>query len=182
MRHRSLRSGRRTFLCEVHTHESLLGGIASNVAGTDKTHESPALTNMFTSAALHSLTACTAVSSMRGFGRSRLFRASRPSSTTAANGRENSPGGGSRNPDIACSSIVRGFGARCRLVVASSSAAEEGSTLSESRSSPEKVSVEMRACYDLVERLGRGAVYLGSARVPEVRECVGGINVNAIAL
>ena len=25
----------------------------------------------------------------------------------------------------------------------------------------------MRACYDVVARMGRGAVYLGSARVPE---------------
>ena len=25
----------------------------------------------------------------------------------------------------------------------------------------------MRLCYDVVERMGRGAVYLGSARVPE---------------
>jgi predicted Rossmann-fold nucleotide-binding protein len=35
------------------------------------------------------------------------------------------------------------------------------------RESPEAVAAEMRACYDVVERMGRGAVYLGSARVPE---------------
>jgi predicted Rossmann-fold nucleotide-binding protein len=35
------------------------------------------------------------------------------------------------------------------------------------RESPDVVSSEMRACFDVVERMGRGAVYLGSARVPE---------------
>ena len=59
------------------------------------------------------------------------------------------------------------IGGRCSSssVAAFSSAAEEGSA----RESPDKVSVEMRACFDLVERMGRGAVYLGSARIPEVR-------------
>ena len=63
------------------------------------------------------------------------------------------------------------IGGRCSSssVAAFSSAAEEGSTLSGARESPDKVSVEMRACFDLVERMGRGAVYLGSARIPEVR-------------
>lgn len=35
------------------------------------------------------------------------------------------------------------------------------------RESPGKVKKEMDACFDVVERMGRGAVYLGSARVPE---------------
>jgi len=35
------------------------------------------------------------------------------------------------------------------------------------RESPDAVSREMQLCYDVVERMGRGAVYLGSARVPE---------------
>ena len=35
------------------------------------------------------------------------------------------------------------------------------------RESPAKVQLEMSQCFALVERHGRGAVYLGSARVPE---------------
>jgi predicted Rossmann-fold nucleotide-binding protein len=35
------------------------------------------------------------------------------------------------------------------------------------RQSPDAVAAEMRACFSVVQRMGRGAVYLGSARVPE---------------
>ena len=38
---------------------------------------------------------------------------------------------------------------------------------SSTRESPEAVAAEMRSCFGVVERMGRGAVYLGSARVPE---------------
>ncbi|KAJ1294667.1 hypothetical protein BS78_01G163400 [Paspalum vaginatum] len=41
-----------------------------------------------------------------------------------------------------------------------------GSALEPERSSPREVREEMARCFDLVRRLGRGAVYLGSSRVP----------------
>lgn len=44
--------------------------------------------------------------------------------------------------------------------------AEAGSILGPPRSSPREVREEMARCFDLVRRLGRGAVYLGSSRVP----------------
>nr|CAB3494069.1 unnamed protein product [Digitaria exilis] len=44
--------------------------------------------------------------------------------------------------------------------------AEAGPALGPSRSSPSEVREEMARCFDLVRRLGRGAVYLGSSRVP----------------
>lgn len=43
--------------------------------------------------------------------------------------------------------------------------AEAGSILGPPRSSPREVREEMARCFDLVRRLGRGAVYLGSSRV-----------------
>lgn len=76
----------------------------------------------------------------------------RESSSSSSRGRSDRSGSSSRRSVAAFSS---------------SSAAEEGSTLSGHRTSPEQVRVEMNACYDLVERMGRGAVYLGSARIPE---------------
>uniref|UniRef100_J3N787 Uncharacterized protein n=1 Tax=Oryza brachyantha TaxID=4533 RepID=J3N787_ORYBR len=39
------------------------------------------------------------------------------------------------------------------------------------RSSPREVRAEMARCFDLVGRLGRGAVYLGSSRVPATHPC-----------
>jgi predicted Rossmann-fold nucleotide-binding protein len=50
--------------------------------------------------------------------------------------------------------------ARCASALAAARASSD-------RESPEAVAAEMRACYDVVARMGRGAVYLGSARVPE---------------
>jgi len=44
--------------------------------------------------------------------------------------------------------------------------AEAGSVLGPPRSSPHEAREEMARCFDLVRRLGRGAVYLGSSRVP----------------
>ncbi|CAL4943091.1 unnamed protein product [Urochloa decumbens] len=44
--------------------------------------------------------------------------------------------------------------------------AEAGSALGPPRSSPLEVREEMARCFDLVRRLGHGAVYLGSSRVP----------------
>jgi len=53
--------------------------------------------------------------------------------------------------------------ARARAKRASTSARASSST----RNSPDLVRDELSLCFDLVERLGRGAVYIGSARVPE---------------
>lgn len=53
--------------------------------------------------------------------------------------------------------------ARERAKRASTSARASSST----RNSPDLVRDELSRCFDLVERLGRGAVYIGSARVPE---------------
>lgn len=62
-----------------------------------------------------------------------------------------------------------GFGSRPVAAFSSSSASQgqAGSSSERERSSPEKVRAEMEECFDLVARMGRGAVYLGSARVPE---------------
>ena len=43
----------------------------------------------------------------------------------------------------------------------------EAEAEADGRESPEKVRREMQMCFNVVERMGRGAVYLGSARVPE---------------
>ncbi|XP_006650301.1 probable cytokinin riboside 5'-monophosphate phosphoribohydrolase LOGL5 [Oryza brachyantha] len=43
---------------------------------------------------------------------------------------------------------------------------EAAAAMEPERSSPREVRAEMARCFDLVRRLGRGAVYLGSSRVP----------------
>ena len=48
--------------------------------------------------------------------------------------------------------------------VARGASALAAARASSDRESPEAVAAEMRACYDVVARMGRGAVYLGSAR------------------
>ncbi|CAN6310293.1 unnamed protein product [Urochloa humidicola] len=84
-----------------------------------------------------------------------------------------------RSPRPAARLLCGGAGARPRGAIAAASAdqrrrqlgeleaeAEAGSALSPPRSSPREVREEMARCFDLVRRLGRGAVYLGSSRVP----------------
>ena len=61
---------------------------------------------------------------------------------------------------------ARAFDARRPHRCASNAPIASAST-SGARESPEKVRQEMSRCFDLVERHGRGAVYLGSARVGE---------------
>ena len=69
-----------------------------------------------------------------------------------------------------CSALVAGVrlsarrGGVARRVIPAMTARAAASS---ARESPERVEREMRACYEVVERMGRGAVYLGSARVPE---------------
>ncbi|EER93868.1 hypothetical protein BDA96_01G186500 [Sorghum bicolor] len=84
-----------------------------------------------------------------------------------------------RSPRPASLSLCGGWGARPRGAIAAASGdqrrrqlgeleaeAEAGSALGPTRSSPREVREEMARCFDLVRRLGRGAVYLGSSRVP----------------